>query len=369
MTHSLDKLTELERQPLRLLAQGHTGKTVARSLGLSTTTVNERLRTARRKTNAPSSRELARLLVLFEASEVSERENKLLVVADELELAERYAIKERTPVVMRFHRSWRRAAMLSLIMATVLFAYETSVPLRTQLEPGQSNPAVFDHSSNKANLPPETMSGTEFQVTCSSSDEEHQSYCAGRIAWHMLNTGRSDESICLPADATSGSGWLPIAQRAVPAVAHVSAEGTTSVADLALGALRATYPCLSEAQRRASQLHREVAVLVTLDRTGERITVAPGQTLIVEIATVDGLPVSRFSNRRARSRYVIDPTIGMSIGGQFLPFGDEPDRLFTLSGTLYGADGAVVSRATTVQVRLVPGSIPDTLQLSLSFPA
>ncbi len=55
-------LTEREVEILRLLAAGHTVKTIAARLDRSETSINERLRTARRKTGVGSSRELARLL-------------------------------------------------------------------------------------------------------------------------------------------------------------------------------------------------------------------------------------------------------------------------------------------------------------------
>ena len=55
-------LTARELEVLRLLAAGHTVKTIAARLGGSETSINERLRTARRKTGVGSSRELARLL-------------------------------------------------------------------------------------------------------------------------------------------------------------------------------------------------------------------------------------------------------------------------------------------------------------------
>ncbi len=55
-------LTDREMEILRLLAAGHTVKTIAARLGRTETSINERLRTARRKTGVGSSRELARLL-------------------------------------------------------------------------------------------------------------------------------------------------------------------------------------------------------------------------------------------------------------------------------------------------------------------
>jgi len=55
-------LTEKEKQTLRLLLAGHDAKSMARHLGLSVHTINERLRDARRKLSASSSKEAARLL-------------------------------------------------------------------------------------------------------------------------------------------------------------------------------------------------------------------------------------------------------------------------------------------------------------------
>jgi DNA-binding CsgD family transcriptional regulator len=59
-------LSPAERQVLALLARGHTTKSIAVALDLSVHAVNERLREARRKTGAASSRELARCLATHE---------------------------------------------------------------------------------------------------------------------------------------------------------------------------------------------------------------------------------------------------------------------------------------------------------------
>jgi DNA-binding CsgD family transcriptional regulator len=58
----LGRLSAAERQALELLAQGHTAKSIAGLTGQSEAAINERLRSARRKTGVGSSRELARLL-------------------------------------------------------------------------------------------------------------------------------------------------------------------------------------------------------------------------------------------------------------------------------------------------------------------
>ena len=55
-------LTEKELEILRLLAGGHTVKSIAMQLDRSEASINERLREARRKTGVGSSRELARQL-------------------------------------------------------------------------------------------------------------------------------------------------------------------------------------------------------------------------------------------------------------------------------------------------------------------
>lgn len=59
---SLAALNEKEVEVLRLLAAGHTVKSIAANLDRSEASINERLRDARRKTGVGSSRELARLI-------------------------------------------------------------------------------------------------------------------------------------------------------------------------------------------------------------------------------------------------------------------------------------------------------------------
>src|SRR3546814_20874743 len=58
----IQALTEKEKETLRLLVDGHDAKSMARHLGLSVHTINERLRDARRQMSASSSREAARQL-------------------------------------------------------------------------------------------------------------------------------------------------------------------------------------------------------------------------------------------------------------------------------------------------------------------
>lgn len=61
-----ESLSDREKEVLRLLASGHEAKSVAQVLGLSVHTVNEYLRSARRKLDAPNSRAAARAFSAFE---------------------------------------------------------------------------------------------------------------------------------------------------------------------------------------------------------------------------------------------------------------------------------------------------------------
>jgi DNA-binding CsgD family transcriptional regulator len=67
-------LSDKELEILRLLAAGHTVKSIATQLGRSEASINERLREARRKTGVGSSRELARRL---DAQKIWDRKSDL----------------------------------------------------------------------------------------------------------------------------------------------------------------------------------------------------------------------------------------------------------------------------------------------------
>lgn len=63
MSDPLKGLTDKEKETLRLIVRGHDAKSAARDLDLSVHTINERLRSARRKLDVTSSREAARMLL------------------------------------------------------------------------------------------------------------------------------------------------------------------------------------------------------------------------------------------------------------------------------------------------------------------
>ena len=62
MESAIETLTEREKETLRLLLAGHDAKSIAREFNLSIHTINDRLREARQKLRASSSRQAARIL-------------------------------------------------------------------------------------------------------------------------------------------------------------------------------------------------------------------------------------------------------------------------------------------------------------------
>ncbi|MWV26517.1 DUF4019 domain-containing protein [Aurantiacibacter rhizosphaerae] len=63
MSHGYEALSDKEKETLRLILNRHDAKSMARELALSVHTINERLRSARRKLQVTSSKEAARLLL------------------------------------------------------------------------------------------------------------------------------------------------------------------------------------------------------------------------------------------------------------------------------------------------------------------
>jgi DNA-binding CsgD family transcriptional regulator len=118
----LDRLNASERELMLLLGQGHTAKSIATLKGLSELAVNERFRSARRKTGIGSSREIARLLAA--------RENR----DDFIGLAEPAAApaslpRQDAPRGASIIRRWSLPMTAAgLLLATAIFAQQTSVP-------------------------------------------------------------------------------------------------------------------------------------------------------------------------------------------------------------------------------------------------
>ena len=66
MSEDIDALTDKEKEALRLILAGHDAKSSARELDISVHTLNDRLRSARRKLGVTTSKEAARVLAAAE---------------------------------------------------------------------------------------------------------------------------------------------------------------------------------------------------------------------------------------------------------------------------------------------------------------
>jgi len=151
MDDALQALSEREKEALRLLAGGHDAKSVARHLGLSIHTVNERLRSARGKMGLTSSRAVARRLAEAEARTETEQPNFL----GDKQLGDDATVRGVGTVTSSqsrrgpFPPRWvigGLTAMLSLAVAALVFTQAAApvAPAASSLAPAASSaPAVM----------------------------------------------------------------------------------------------------------------------------------------------------------------------------------------------------------------------------------
>ena len=112
---------------MKLLAHGHTAKTIATLEGLSVNVVNERLRSARRKTGAVSSRELARLVGRDEGRAAQENRNKFFGVENTL-LSTHRSRRRVSAVGAGSKIVWRAAVIVGVLVAASVAAYLSDSP-------------------------------------------------------------------------------------------------------------------------------------------------------------------------------------------------------------------------------------------------
>lgn len=92
---SFPELTEGQKACLRLVGQHHTSKEIARKLGISPFTVDQRLDAARRKLDASSRREAAMIFAKIEMHAISQ---PLVYEAHPLEPTDFAASQRSTPI-------------------------------------------------------------------------------------------------------------------------------------------------------------------------------------------------------------------------------------------------------------------------------
>lgn len=133
MTAAIQTLTEKEKETLRLLVSGYDAKSMARHLGLSVHTVNERLRDARRKMAVSSSREAARQLRAAEGPAPEILGDKALGDATGRG-TEEHAASVETPRMVR-PLGWIIGGLMSLALALFAFASMTGTAVAPAAAP------------------------------------------------------------------------------------------------------------------------------------------------------------------------------------------------------------------------------------------
>lgn len=125
------RLNATERDILQLLGAGHTAKSIATLRGLSVAAVNERLRSARRKTGVGSSRELARLLT------AQENRDDFIGLADAQPTAPASPRPDarRSPPASAFRR-WRLPMATAAVLAAALLLAQQTSTTPAQLQDG-----------------------------------------------------------------------------------------------------------------------------------------------------------------------------------------------------------------------------------------
>lgn len=135
-------LSEREKEVLRLLLVGHDAKSIARTLGLSVHTVNDRLREARRKLGVSSSREAARRFVEIDGvgpNSVAPKEFGHAEVAPSPERTEAPAVPRST----QHHLAWFTGGMLIMSLVIAVVALSTLVGgLNSTQAPAPSAPSI-----------------------------------------------------------------------------------------------------------------------------------------------------------------------------------------------------------------------------------
>lgn len=188
MANGYQALTEKEKQTLRLLISGYDAKSMARHLGLSVHTINERLRDARRKLATSSSREAARLL------HEQERQSPQLLGDKQLGDAAGGAPVDAVPIPARVPDAPRRLAwgvgVIAMSLSLALLAYAA-------LSGGAQSSAT---AAQSAALPDQSSSLAAAQRFLSLIDADNWS-----AGWRALSeTMRSNNTL---------QGWTTASQQ------------------------------------------------------------------------------------------------------------------------------------------------------------
>lgn len=205
-------LTDKEKETLRLIVRGHDAKSVARQLGLSVHTINDRLRDARRKLAVSSSREAARLLFEQEEAVPEKAGHKRIGEAAERETA------KLVPPPEDGRKRGRRLARLAT-GATVMFTALAAIAL-AGLSQVNSSPASAPSPAVAADA--EIVGAAQRWLALLDAGNWADSYAATATSFRKLNTLQvwtaASEKARAPLGATVTRTLL--SQEDVPAPPH-----------------------------------------------------------------------------------------------------------------------------------------------------
>jgi DNA-binding CsgD family transcriptional regulator len=177
-------LTEKEKQTLRLIVRGHDAKSIARSLGLSVHTVNERLRDVRRKMAVSSSREAARLLLQVEDGSLdSVAPNSFGDIKIGADPTHRAVDQESAPTggARQAHRpSWMIIGVFFMTLALGLLAFTALPPLALTAPP---TPMAARAAPN-----PQVVNAARHFLILLDQRRWEESYQATGASFRALNT-------------------------------------------------------------------------------------------------------------------------------------------------------------------------------------
>ena len=182
----LGALTEREKQTLRMIVRGHDAKSIARTLGLSVHTINERLREARRKVAVSSSREAARLL--FEAEDSIAARDPDLQGDTEIGDATPSPAVEEDPASMADagrHRLWLLTGVALMVPVLALLGFAALAPL----DPVPTAPVASAETPNPAAVEyPAAVDAAQHFLTMIDQARWDASYAAAGASFRKVNT-------------------------------------------------------------------------------------------------------------------------------------------------------------------------------------
>jgi DNA-binding CsgD family transcriptional regulator len=210
MTEGLQALTEKEKETLRLVVRGYDAKSMARHLGLSVHTINERLRYARRKLEVSTSREAGRLLLAQEGDDPQLLGAKRLGDASHGHPGQGGGRKAGVLL------AWASGGIaMSLIVATILLA--SSPHAGAPREVAALAPRAVTDRSTLAGSPEVAAALTWLALV--DSEQWEASYAATGEAFRKLNTAALWTEVSEKGRVPLGAviSRTPISEETVPA--------------------------------------------------------------------------------------------------------------------------------------------------------